>query len=165
VFERYYVDAKDVEAYARRCQTGPCFICEIVAGNPDYEHHMVYEDEATVAFLNKYPTLHGYTLVAPREHREQATGDFKLEEYLALQRVIHRVAEAVRQEVAAERMYILTLGSQQGNAHVHWHIAPLPPGVPYGEQQLEALSWERGILRLSEEEKASLAARIRRRIG
>jgi diadenosine tetraphosphate (Ap4A) HIT family hydrolase len=165
VFERYTVDAEDVEAYARRCQTGPCFICEIVAGNPDYEHHMVYEDEATVAFLNKYPTLYGYTLVAPREHREHATGDFRLEEYLALQRVIHRVAEAVRQEVAAERLYILTLGSQQGNSHVHWHIAPLPPGVPYRDQQLAALSWERGILRLSEEEKASLAARIRRRIA
>jgi diadenosine tetraphosphate (Ap4A) HIT family hydrolase len=142
VFERYTVDAGDVEAYARRCQAGPCFICEIVAGNPDYEHHMVYEDEATVAFLNKYPTLYGYTLVAPREH-----------------------AEAVRQEVAAERVYILTLGSQQGNSHVHWHIAPLPPGVPYREQQLAALSWERGILRLSEEEKASLAARVRRRIA
>jgi hypothetical protein len=62
-------------------------------------------------------------------------------------------------------VYILTLGSQQGNSHVHWHIAPLPPGVPYREQQLAALSWERGILRLSEEEKASLAARVRRRIA
>jgi len=125
---------------------------------------MVYEDEATVVFLDKYPTLYGYTLVAPREHREQATGDFTLEEYLALQRVIYRAAEAIRQEIAAERVYILTLGSQQGNAHVHWHIAPLPPGVPYGEQQLAALRWERGILKLSAEEKASLAARIRRRI-
>jgi diadenosine tetraphosphate (Ap4A) HIT family hydrolase len=164
MFERYTVDAKDVEAYARRCQTGPCFICEIVVGNPDYEHHMVYEDEATVAFLDKYPTLYGYTLVAPREHREQATGDFTLEEYLALQRVVYRVAEAIRQEVAAERVYILTLGSQQGNAHVHWHIAPLPPGVPYEEQQLAALRWERGILKFSAAEKASLAARIRGRI-
>jgi hypothetical protein len=36
--------------------------------------------------------------------------------------------------------------------------------VPYEEQQLAALSWQRGILKLSEEEKASLAARIRRRM-
>jgi ATP adenylyltransferase len=164
MFERYRVSEEDVEAYARRCQTGPYFICEIMAGNPDYDHHVVYEDDAVIAFLNKYPTLYGYTLVAPREHREQATGDFTLEEYVALQRVIYRVAEAIRQELAAERVYILTLGSQQGNSHVHWHIAPLPPGVPYREQQLAALSWERGILKLSEEERASLAARIRRRI-
>jgi len=28
------------------------------------------------------------------------------------------------------RVYILSLGSQQGNKHVHWHSAPLPFGVP-----------------------------------
>jgi hypothetical protein len=28
--------------------------------------------------------------------------------------------------VPTERMYCLSLGSQECNAHVHWHIAPLP---------------------------------------
>jgi ATP adenylyltransferase len=159
--ERYQID---LESYIERCQTGPCFVCEIVARNPEYTHQIVYEDEFAIAFLNMYPTLYGYLLVAPIEHRGQATGDFTLEEYLALQRVIYRVAEAVRQEVAAERVYILTLGSQQGNRHVHWHVAPLPPGVPYEKQQLEALKFEGGVLDLSEEEMASLAGRIRQRI-
>jgi diadenosine tetraphosphate (Ap4A) HIT family hydrolase len=82
-------------------------------------------------------------MVCPKEHREQATADFSAEEYLALQRaVLHRVAEAVREEVGAERMYVLTLGSNQGNAHVHWHVVPLPPGVPYEEQQYAALMLE-----------------------
>jgi hypothetical protein len=44
---------------------------------------------------------------------------------------------------------------------VHWHLAPLPPGVPYDQQQLAALSFGRGILDLSDAEKAHLAARIR----
>ncbi len=114
--ERYHLD---VETYIQSCQTGPCFVYEIVAGNPERRHHIVYEDDATIAFLNKYPTLYGYTLVAPRDQREQATSDFTIEEYLALQQVIYRVAEVVRQEVSAERVYILTLGSQQGNRHVH----------------------------------------------
>ena len=162
MFEHYHID---LERYVQSCQTGPCFICEIVAGNPEYRHHVVYEDDSTITFLNKYPTLYGYVLVAPKEHREQATGDFTLEEYLALQRVIYQNAEAVRQEFCAERVYILTLGSQQGNRHVHWHIAPLPPGVAYEEQQLAALSFEKtGILKISEEEMASLALRIRRRM-
>ncbi len=161
--ERYNFDTSE---YVRTCQTGPCFICEIVAGNPAYRHHIVYEDAQNIAFLNKYPTLYGYVLVAPKEHREQVTGDFSVEEYLALQRVIYRVAEAVRQEVQAERVYILSLGSQQGNRHVHWHIAPLPPNVPYEQQQLAALSFEKaGVLRLSEEEKAELAERIWRHLG
>lgn len=114
-----------------------------------------------IVFLNKYPTLRGYTLVAPREHRERVTGDFTLDEYLALQHLIYRVAEALRRVVPTERVYILSLGSQQGNRHVHWHIAPLPPGVSYEEQQLEALKFEKGVLKLSYEEMASLAQQIR----
>ena len=151
----------DMEAYVHRVRSGPCFICEIVAGNPEYRHHVVYEDDAAIAFLNKYPTVYGYTLVAPREHREQATGDFTLDEYLALQRVIYQVTEALRQVVPTERVYILTLGSQQGNRHVHWHIVPLPPGVPYEQQQLEILRMDKGVLKLSDEEMSSLAIRIR----
>ncbi len=151
----------DMEAYQRRVRTGPCFICEIVAGNPEYSHHIVYEDDNAIVFLNKYPTLYGYTLVAPREHREQATSDFTIDAYLALQRIIYRVTEALRKVVPTERVYILTLGSQHGNRHVHWHIVPLPPGVPYEQQQVEALRMDKGVLKLSDEEMTSLALRIR----
>jgi len=41
--------------------------------------------------------------------------------------------------VPTERMYSLSLGSRQGNAHLHWHIAPAAPGVPYDQQQYHAL--------------------------
>ncbi|HYP42228.1 MAG TPA: HIT family protein [Chloroflexia bacterium] len=156
----------DLERYVRHAQTGPCFVCEIVERKPRYyDHHIIYEDDGAIAFLNNYPTLYGYTLVAPKAHREQTTGDFTIEEYLALQRLIYNVSEAVREEVPTERLYILTLGSQQGNRHVHWHIAPLPPGVPYEEQQLEALKMERGVLKLSGEEMSRLAMRIRHRLN
>lgn len=151
----------DMNAYTARACTGPCFVCEMLTGNPDYQHHLIYENEIAVAFLNKYPTLYGYTLVAPKKHCEQVTGDFMLEEYLALQRFIFCVAEAIREAVSTERVYLLSLGSQQGNRHVHWHIAPLPPGVPYEEQQMEALSPSRGVLTLSDEEMAALARNIR----
>jgi ATP adenylyltransferase len=158
-------EAVDLEGYIRRSQAGPCFICGIIGRKSGYEdNHILYENDIAIAFLNKYPTLYGYTLVAPREHREQVTSDFSLEEYLALQKVVYSIAEALRQEVPTERMYILTLGSQQGNRHVHWHIAPLPPGVPYTEQQFAALSMENGILKLSREEMSVLAERIRKRL-
>lgn len=150
-----------MERYIHRSQTGPCFICEIVAGNPEYRHHVVYEDATTIAFLNKYPVLYGYCLVAPREHRERVTGDFNLDEYQRLQTIVYRVSETLRKLIPVERMYILSLGSQQGNRHVHWHIAPLPPGVPYEEQQLEALNLERGALELSDEEMTTLAEKLR----
>lgn len=159
MFERFKVD---LDAFHHQAQTGPCFICQIVARNPEYPAHIVYEDDVTIAFLNKYPPLYGHTLIAPREHREQVTGDFTLGEYLDLQQRIHRIAEAVRKEVGAERVYLYAFGSNQGNSHVHWHVAPLPPGVPYRQQQLAAIRQD--PLRIPEEERASLAARIRRRI-
>lgn len=153
----------DIVAYEKRSK-GPCFICEMLAGNPDYQHHIIYEDQANIVFLSKYPTLYGYTLVAPRAHREHATSDFPLEEYLALQRLIYQVAEALRQVLPTERIYILTLGSQQGNLHVHWHVVPLPPGVPYEQQQTAILNYSGGILSLSNEEMAFLAQSIRQRL-
>ncbi len=153
----------DSEAYIRRIQTGPCFICEMVKGNSE-GNHVVYQDKNAIVFLNKYPTLYGYTIVAPVEHHEQVTGDSPIDEYLDLQRVVYSVSEAVRQEFAAERVYILSLGSHQGNAHVHWHIAPLPPGVPFEEQQLAALGMRQGILQLPEAEMAEIAARLARRL-
>jgi diadenosine tetraphosphate (Ap4A) HIT family hydrolase len=154
----------DMAAYVERIQTGPCFICEMIAGRLG-GNHLIHQDETAIVFLNKYPTLYGYVLVAPRAHREQVTGDFSLDEYLALQRVIYRVGEAVRRVTPTERLYILSLGSQQGNRHVHWHIAPLPPGVPFAQQQLEALHIGQGVLPLSDAEMAALAGQIRRALA
>ena len=151
----------DMKEYIERIMSGPCFICEILAGNPDYPHHLIYEDEHAIVFLNAYPALLGYALVAPRQHREQVTSDFTPAEYLQLQGLIYQVSEAVRQVVPTERVYLLSLGSQQGNSHVHWHIAPLPPGVPFLKQQLEALRVADRILDLSEQEMSSLATQIR----
>jgi hypothetical protein len=54
---------------------------------------------------------------------------------------------------------VLSLGSQDGNRHIHWHLAPLPPGVPFDEQQLAALDAD--VLVLSEAEVEALASRLR----
>ena len=67
-------------------------------------------------------------------------------------------------EVGAERMYIFTYGSNQGNSHVHWHVVPLPPGVPYEDQQGAWTSWSKGLLEIPQREMASLAACIGRRV-
>jgi diadenosine tetraphosphate (Ap4A) HIT family hydrolase len=150
----------DTAAYERRSREGPCFICETLAGNPDYPGHLIWTDDDSVALLARYNTLVGHTLVAPRAHREQVTGDFGIQEYLDLQRLVYQVGEALRRELPTERLYIMSLGSQSGNRHVHWHVAPLPPRVPYEHQQFAAFSWEHGVLDLPELELAALARRI-----
>ena len=138
-----------------------CFICELLAGNPRYEHLVVAETDTVVAFLNRFPTLFGYVLVAPKEHREQVTGDFDEEEYVELQRFIFRISEAMRQLLAPERIYILSLGSQAANSHVHWHIAPLPEGIPLEQQQYHALMHENGVVETTPEEMAQFAEELR----
>lgn len=150
----------NIDAYIEHIQNNPCFICEMIAGRLN-GNHVIDQNDEFIVFLNKYPTLYGYVLVAPIAHKEQVTGDFSLEEYLSLQRAVYQVGEAVRRTVDAERVYILSLGSQQGNRHVHWHIAPLPQGVPFKEQQLAALSMDDGFMNISDHEMADLAQRIR----
>lgn len=158
-YERYQLD---MDAYNKRSQTGPCFICEIVAKNPQYSTHIVFEDDKLIAFLDKYPRMYGWILVAPKEHREQAISDFVMEGFIYIQTMIYRIAKAVQEELGAERIYILSLGSNQGNSHAHWHIVPLPPGVPYQEQQIGI--FKIGILKILEEEQYSFAALIRGKI-
>ena len=149
----------DLGSYIERIQNTPCFICEMIAGRLN-GNDIIQQSDDVIIFLNKYPVLYGYVLVAPVKHKEQVTGDFTIDEYLALQRVIYQTAEAVRKTIHAERVYILSLGSQQGNRHVHWHIAPLPFGVPFKKQQLEALKAENGVLDIDEDEMEDLARRI-----
>jgi diadenosine tetraphosphate (Ap4A) HIT family hydrolase len=139
-----------------------CFICEIVAGRGT--NIVVHTDDAHIAFLNRYPTLFGYTLVAPKDHLVDVTGSFDIDRYLALQRFLFSVSEAVRIETGAERMYLLSLGSHQGNAHVHWHVAPLPPNTPYEMQQFEALRAENGVLQVPDDDQNAFARRVRERL-
>lgn len=159
--------AFDGQAYRREVDRG-CFICRLVegaaagSGDAGGQEHVLWRDGEAIAFLDGYPTVYGHVLVAPVAHREQVSGDFTLQQYLALQRVVHAVAEAVRLALKPERIYVLSLGSQQANAHVHWHVVPCPPGVPFEEQQLALLDKEkRGILTLEPEEADALVERLR----
>ncbi|MBF6341612.1 methyltransferase domain-containing protein [Nocardia abscessus] len=151
----------DLAGYERRVRAEQCFVCAFLAGEPGYEHHTVFDDGEHVAFLNRYPTLPGYVLVVPRRHVEDVVGDLTTEQYLRLQSVVHRVARAVAAVTNPERTYVMSLGAKLGNAHVHWHIAPLPPGVPYAHQQLYAVDAANGILDYSDAEMTQFATRIR----
>ncbi|MGW6818807.1 HIT family protein [Streptomyces sp. NPDC055005] len=151
----------DLETYTARARTGPCFVCAHVNGNPDYRHEAVYEDDAHVAFLDRWPTVPGKVLVAPKAHIEHVVGGLDAAAFSSLMSVVRTVALAVEAVLAPERTYPLSLGSQQGNAHVHWHIAGLPPGVPYEQQQFHALMTEDGVLAAAPGQSADLARRLR----
>jgi diadenosine tetraphosphate (Ap4A) HIT family hydrolase len=152
----------DLDAYIAEVTSGrECFVCRIVR-EPEPEHPVIFQDEEHIAFLNRYPPLLGYTLIAPVVHKERVIEDFDIASYVSLQSFIHRVGRAISKVVPTERLYLLSLGSQRGNSHVHWHLAPLPPGVPFEQQQFTALMTERqGYIHQSVGEREALAMRIR----
>ena len=96
-----------------------------------------------MVFLNRFPSLLGHVLVAPVAHRERVVDDFELDEYVQLQRVVQS-------------------GQPVGNRHVHWHVAPLPPGTPYDEQQSAAFASGRGYLDVPADDLAALAVALGR---
>jgi diadenosine tetraphosphate (Ap4A) HIT family hydrolase len=161
--------AFDLDRYEERVRSKPCFICAIVAGDATVPAAVIWRDDRYVAFLAELPhgdrrgiVLRGHVLLAPVEHREQVIGDFGLDEYLELQTFVFRLGQAVTAVVPTERLYVLSLGSNDGNAHVHWHLAPLPPGTPYRSQQYAALMPETaGLLELDPAELRALARDIR----
>lgn len=154
-------NAMNIGAYEQRARSGPCFICAFLAGDPDYDHEVVLEDEDHIAFLDRYPTLPGKVLVAPKPHLEHVIRDLDEAAYLRLMRFVRIVAQAIESAMPVDRTYLYTLGSQQGNAHLHWHIAGLPPGVPYRDQQFQALMTENGVLDQSEHDRARIADQLR----
>lgn len=150
----------DLEAYVRDIGTRPCFICGLVKGDPAFRHHIVAEDEETILFLSKYPTLPGYAPVCPKTHHEDLADDLTEAEYLRLQAKVHRLSRALKAVFDAERIYVLSLGSHQANRHLHFHVVPLPKGVPLDKQQYHALMAENGVLEIADEEMAAMAKKI-----
>ncbi|WP_084654701.1 NUDIX domain-containing protein [Nocardia altamirensis] len=151
----------DMDDYEQRVRSQQCFVCAFLAGEPGYAHHTVLDDGEHVGFLNRFPTLPGSVLVVPRRHVEDVVADLTIEQYLRLQSAVHRVARAVGAVMNPERTYVMSMGAKLGNAHVHWHIAPLPPGIPYTHQQFHAVDAANGILDYSDTEMTQLATQIR----
>ena len=60
----------DLDAYIEQIQSNPWFICEIIAGRLN-GNHMIQQTDEVIVFLNKYPVLYGYVLVAPVKYKEQ----------------------------------------------------------------------------------------------
>lgn len=154
----------DAAGYEAQVRGGPCFVCAILDGTS--AQPVVHRDEVAVTVLADPGVVPGHALVAPVRHVEAVVADLPVEDYLALQRRVHQVGEAVQATVPAERLYVLSLGSQQGNAHVHWHVVPLPPGVPYPDQQFGLFDLARlGVPAVTAAEQESLRTALRRRLG
>jgi len=101
-----------------------CVFCRIAKG--ELEHWKVYEDERTIAFLDKYPITKGHTLVATKKHYENLL-DVPEEDLKALIAAVKKVAKAVYESMKCDGFNI---GQNNFSAagqivfHLHFHIIP-----------------------------------------
>ncbi|UGT43633.1 HIT family protein [Nocardia yamanashiensis] len=158
------IETLDADDYIARVQAenaaGQCFICELADEQTTRERETVaYRDEHCVVFFPPWPRLYGYCLLAPRRHVTNVVSDFSENDYLALQLRVHRLGRVLAEITPTERLYVFSFGSMQGVSHVHWHIAPLPPGVPFREQQFAAVD-KLEYLVIEKAEREELAAKV-----
>lgn len=105
-----------------------CFICESYdAGNLP----LIHEDDLILVGHMASPGMEnvylGYFFVMTRRH-VASIGDLSDDEAGAVGRMANRMACVVRDVVAAEKVYIFTLGDHV--QHFHLHVAPRYPGTP-----------------------------------
>lgn len=154
----------DADVYMAQVQAenaaGECFICELADEQTTRDREtVVYRDEHCVVFIPPYPRMDAYCLLAPRRHATHVVSDFTENDYLALQLRVHRLGRVLADITPTERLYVFSFGSMQGVAHVHWHIAPLPPGIPFREQQFAAVD-KLEYLVLTKAQRDELAQRV-----
>lgn len=102
---------------------------------------IVYEDDATLAFLDIAPNAPGHTLVVPKEPSENMR-DISDTSFLAVMQTTKKIATAIEQVMGADGFNILVNnGTEAGQQvfHTHVHIIPryksaafqkFPPGKP-----------------------------------
>ena len=127
--------------------------CAIVAG--DTPAHVVYRDDATLAFLDLRPVFPGHVLLVPRDHHETLT-DLPPALIEPLFTAARHLAAAVRDGMDAHGTFVAMNNTvSQSVPHLHVHVVPRRR-----KDGLRGFFWPRQRY-AGEEEMAETAARIR----
>jgi histidine triad (HIT) family protein len=134
-----------------------CPFCEIAAGRE--ASHVVFEDEATIAFLDNRPLFHGHTLLIPREHHE-TLADLPAGILPALFTNAQLLCRAIPEAMKKPGSFVaLNNVVSQSVPHLHVHVVPRRP-----KHGLRGFFWPRTKYE-SEKEMASVARRVRAAVG
>lgn len=101
-----------------------CVFCEIIAKRAPA--HIVYEDDATVAFMDIAPIHEGHTLVVPKRHATDVF-DIGADDAVAAMRTAVKVARAVKAAFGCDGVNIFqSNGPAAGQTVFHFHMHVLP---------------------------------------
>lgn len=112
--------------------------------------HKVAEDDRFLAFLDISPIRAGHTLVIPKEEVDRFF-DLSPDLLSHIMPFAQHVAKKIERVVPCDRVGVSVVGLEVPHAHVH--LIPI--------DQVSDMDFARPRLKLSNEELAALAARIR----
>ena len=134
-----------------------CAVCSIVAGDP--AAHVVHEDDAVVAFLDRAPVFQGHVLVVPRRH-VVTLGDLAADAVAPFFTVVQRVAAVMPAALAADGTFVaINNVVSQSVPHLHAHVVPRRR-----KDGLRGFFWPR-VKYADDTDAATFAARLREALG
>lgn len=129
-----------------------CPFCRIARG--EQESAVVFEDRASLAFLDRRPLFPGHSLVVPRAHVE-TLADLPLELVSPLFVAVRLVARAVETALRADGSFVaINNRVSQSVQHLHVHVVPRRR-----KDGLRGFFWPRGRY-ASPEEMAAVQRQI-----
>jgi histidine triad (HIT) family protein len=104
-----------------------CIFCDII--NKSTQAYIIFEDNAHIAFLDKYPISVGHTLVLPKAHFERVNQMTRMDFCELLARV-HALNFIITSRLEATASHLSINDGAAANQlipHVHVHIIPRKP--------------------------------------
>ncbi len=130
-----------------------CVFCDIAAGRTEAD--IVFEDDASVAFLDIRPVFVGHTLLIPRAHHETLP-DLPTELVPELFSNARMLAAAVPDALGADGTFVAINNKiSQSVPHLHIHVVPRRT-----KDGLRGFFWPRHKY-ASDEERDEIATAIR----
>jgi len=101
-----------------------CTFCKIIIGDEGCTE--LYEDENTLAFMDKHPANAGHCLVIPKMHYETIF-EIPPEEFAAMARTAVKIAAGVQRALQPTGLSLVQAnGASAGQSVMHVHIHVLP---------------------------------------
>ncbi|MBW3015625.1 HIT family protein [Candidatus Woesearchaeota archaeon] len=101
-----------------------CVFCKIA--REELSHHLVYQDELVIAFLDRAPAAEGHTLIIPKKHYKDIYDipTNTLERIIAVTKDLAIQYKKIFNKPACNTVNASGIEAQQSVFHYHMHLVP-----------------------------------------
>jgi histidine triad (HIT) family protein len=130
-----------------------CAFCSIIRG--EEPAHIVVDDEACLAFLDRRPLFEGHVLVVPREHHE-TLADLPVEQVGPLFERVRTLQSVIEHALDADGVFVAA-NNRVSQSVPHFHVHAVPRRRKDG---LRGFFWPRNRYE-SDDRMAEVASQLR----